>query len=103
MRIDVIGRNLEVTEAIRLHAQEKASKVERYFDRIQLITVTVGKEDHHHHGNFGAEIRLDVEGHDDFVAHASNADLYVAIDEAVQKASRQIHEHKERTRPGHHR
>jgi putative sigma-54 modulation protein len=103
MRIDVVGRNLDLTEAIRLHAKDKATKVLKFYDRIQLILITVFKEDHHHHGMFGAEVKVDVEGRHDFVAHASNADLYVAIDEAVQKASRQIHEHKEKTKPGHHR
>jgi len=103
MRIDVVGRNVDVTEAIKAHATERASKVEKFFDRIQLIAVTVSKQDHHTHGDFGAEIRVDVEGHDDFVAHATNADLYVAIDEASQKVSRQIREHKAQIKPGHHR
>lgn len=103
MRIDVVGTNLEVTEAIKAHATDRASKVEKFFDRIQAITVTVSKKDRHTHGDFGAEIRVDVEGHEDFVGHASNADLYAAIDDASQKVSRQIREHKEKTKPGHHR
>lgn len=103
MRIDVVGRNLEVTPAIRTHAEDKVTKIEKFFDRVQAMTVTVSKTDHHTHGNFGAEIRIDVEGHEDFVGHAEHADLYVAIDEATQKVSRQIREHKERQKPGHHR
>ena len=103
MRIDVVGRNLEVTEAIRAYATEKVDKLSRFFDRIQLITVTLTKQDRHTHGDFGAEIRIDVEKHDDFVAHSSNADLYAAVDDAAQKVTRQLHEHKEKTKPGPHR
>jgi ribosomal subunit interface protein len=103
MRIDVVGRNVDVTEAIKAHATDRASKVEKFFDRILLIGVTLSKKDHHTHGDYGAEMRVDVEGHEDFVAHATNPDLYVAIDEAAQKVSRQIREHKAQTKPGHHR
>jgi putative sigma-54 modulation protein len=102
MRIDVVGRNVEVTEAIKAHAVDRASKVEKFFDRIQLIAVTLSKKDHHTHGDYGAEIRVDVEGHDDFVGHATNADLYAAIDDASQKVSRQIREYKSQLKPGHH-
>lgn len=103
MRIDVVGRNLEVTDPIREYAVSKVDKLNRFYDRIQLVNVTVSKEDRHTHGAFGAEVRIDVEKHADFVAHASNADLYAAIDEAVQKVTRQLHEHKEKTKPGPHR
>jgi putative sigma-54 modulation protein len=89
MRIDVVGRNLDVTDPIRAYAVSKVDKLNRFYDRIQLITVTVSKEDRHTHGAFGAEVR--------------NADLYAAIDEAAQKVTRQLHEHKEKTKPGPHR
>lgn len=103
MRIDVVGRNLEVTEAIRAYATGKVDKLNKFYDRIQLVCVTVSKEDRHKHGDFGTEIRVDVEKHGDFLAHASNADLYAAIDEASAKVTRQLHEHKEKTKPGPHR
>jgi putative sigma-54 modulation protein len=100
MRIEVIGRNLEITEAIRLHAESKADKLPRYYDGVQLITVRVSRLDHQHHGRFGVEVQVDVEKHDDFVANADDEDLYTAIDAAVNKASRQLADFKERLKTG---
>src|SRR4051812_43111441 len=94
MRIEVIGRNLEVTDAIREHTEAKASKLPKYFDHIQQITFRLGREDHQHKGSFGVEVVVDVEKHDDFVAHASHEDLYAAIDLAVQKSVRQLTDFK---------
>ena len=58
MRIDVVGRNLEVTDAIRQYAESKAGKLPKYFDGVQQITVTLSKKDHHSSGDFDAELVL---------------------------------------------
>lgn len=100
MRIEVIGRNVEVSDAIRKHAESKAEKLPRYYDGIQLITFRLTREDHQHRGSFGVEIVVDVEKHDDFVCSASNEDLYAAIDLAVQKSSRQLADFKEKLKTG---
>ncbi|MBL8760206.1 MAG: ribosome-associated translation inhibitor RaiA [Phycisphaerae bacterium] len=103
MRTDVIGRNIDVTEAIRLHAEGKTSKLSKFYDKIQQITVTLSKADRHKTGDFSVELVVDVEHHDDFVSHATGPDLYAAIDEAAQKATRQLTEFKERLKQDHHR
>jgi putative sigma-54 modulation protein len=100
MRIEVIGRNLEITDAIRQHAESKAEKLPRYYDGVQLITVRLSRLDHQHHGRFGVEVQVDVQKHDDFVANADDEDLYTAIDAAVNKASRQLSDFKERLKTG---
>lgn len=98
MRIEVVGRNLEVTPAIRKHAESKVEKLPKFFNGIQQVTVRVSREDHHHHGEFGVELVIDVQGHADFVSHAKGEDLYAAIDSVVQKGSRQLSEFKEKLR-----
>lgn len=98
MRIEVVGRNLEVTPAIREHAQNKVEKLSKFYNGIQLVTVRVTREDHHHHGEFGVELVIDVQRHADFVAHAKDKDLYAAIDAVIQKGSRQLSEFKEKLR-----
>ena len=101
MRIEVVGRNVEVTDAIRHHAETKAEKLPRYFDGVQLVTFRLSRQDHHHHGKFDVELVVDVEKHADFVTHASDDDLYAAIDASVQKSSRQLADFKERLKNGH--
>ncbi|MFN0134000.1 MAG: ribosome hibernation-promoting factor, HPF/YfiA family [Phycisphaerales bacterium] len=101
MRIEVVGRNLDVTDAIRSHAETKAQKLPKYFDGVQQVTFRLTREDHHHHGKFGVELVVDVEKHADFVTHAQDEDLYAAIDACVQKSSRQLADFKERLKNGH--
>jgi putative sigma-54 modulation protein len=100
MRIDVVGRNLEITPAIRRHAETKGETLTKYFDGLQLLTFRLGKDGHATHGKFDVELVCDVEKHDDFVCHAVEEDLYIAIDHAVQKASRQLTDFKERLKSG---
>jgi len=100
MRINVVGKGIEITDAIKLHAESKAEKLPRYFDGVQQITLTVAKEDHHKKGQIGAELVVDVEKHEDFVSHAAGDDLYLVIDAVVQKASRQLTDFKEKLKMG---
>ena len=100
MRIEVIGRNLEVTEAIRQHTEAKAQKLTKFYDGIQAITVRISREDHQHRGSFGVELVIDVEKHEDFISHESGADLYASIDAVLQKGSRQLAEFKEQLKNG---
>lgn len=100
MRIDVVGRNLEITPAIREYAEGKADKLPKYFDGVQQTTVTISKEDHQTHGDFGVELVIDVERHPSFVAKAADPDLYAAIDQAISKAQRQLHDFKEKLKQG---
>ena len=97
MRIDVVGKHIEVTPAIQEYAQKKAEKLTKVFDGTQLIQVYVeapqGKK-----GEFNVEIVVDVVKHDDFVAKAVGPDLYAAIDTAVDKALRQIRDFKDKLR-----
>ncbi len=100
MRIDVVGRNLDITPAIREYAESKAEKLPRYFDGVQLMTITVTKEDHQTHGKFGIEFVVDVEKHPSFIAKATHTDLYTAIDQAESKAQRQLRDFKEKLKQG---
>ncbi|MBN8598949.1 MAG: ribosome-associated translation inhibitor RaiA [Planctomycetes bacterium] len=96
MRIDVIGRNLEITKAIKDHAEGKADKLPKFYDGVQAVRFTISKIDHQHKGSFDVELVIDVEKHDDFVSHCKGEDVYGAIDEVVHKGSRQLAEFKEK-------
>jgi len=98
MRIEVVGKNVQITDAIRTHIEAKLEKLPRFFDGVQQITVTVEGDNHHQHGTFAVEVVADVIKHDDFVARATDEDLYKAIDAAAHKSERQIKDFKERLR-----
>lgn len=102
MRIEVVGRHFEVTDAIRQYALAKAGKLGKYFDRLQQITIAIQPKDHTHSPEFGVELVIDVEKHDDFVAHSHAKDVYAAIDLVMEKGERQLRDFKEKLKQGKH-
>jgi len=98
MRIDVVGKNLEISDTIRERAEAKGEKLRTYYDHIQQVTVTITVDEKHQRREFDVEFVVDVEHHDDFIAHAKGDDLYQAIDQCEQKLARQLTDHKEKLR-----
>ncbi len=92
------GKHLEITEAIENYVRSKCERLTRYFDKVQSITCVIEKE----HKEFHVEFIVDVEHHEDFIANYRDADLYAAIDLAVDREARQITEHKSRIRDHKH-
>ncbi|HLP84172.1 MAG TPA: ribosome-associated translation inhibitor RaiA [Phycisphaerales bacterium] len=101
MRIDVVGRQFEVTDAIRQYAEQKTGKLTKYYDGLQAVIVTIKQVSKHHNtSDYDVELQLDVEKHKDFVSHATGPDPYAAIDVVCEKGERQLREFKERLK-GH--
>jgi putative sigma-54 modulation protein len=98
MRIDVVGKHMTVSDAVKAYAEQKAGKLPRYNDLVQLITVRV--EQLAHNKGFQAEVVADVEHNDDSIGTATDADLYKAIDLAMDKVERQLHDSKEKLKQG---
>lgn len=97
MRIDVVGKHIEITPAIQQYAESKAEKLTKLFDGTQLIKVLL-ESPQGRKAEFHVEILVDVVKHKDFVANSTGPDLYAAIDLAVDKAQRQLRDYKERLR-----
>lgn len=97
MRIDVVGKHIEVTPAIQEYAEKKSDRLLKVFDGTQSIKFIVespqGKK-----AEFHCEVLVDVVKHKDFVGNAVETDLYAAMDVAVDKVHRQLRDHKEKLR-----
>ena len=99
MQITISGRHLEITQAIRQYAEEKAGKLPKFYDLIQGIEVILdGSEAKQKR----AEIVVNAEHKNMFVAHHEGEDLYGCIDQALHKVQQQITSHKERFRNRKH-
>ena len=99
MIITISGRHLEITPAIRQRAEEKATKLTKYYDLIQEIEVILdGSADNQKR----VEIVVNAEHKSRFVASADGADLYGCIDQACHKLERQLTDHKDRFRNRKH-
>lgn len=93
MRIEVTGKRMEITDAIRQHAEAKCEKLLRYFDGVLEISVVLDTAEH---GAFSAELVVDAVKHPPFVARDTGPSLYACIDQAVDKMSRQLTDFKEK-------
>lgn len=94
MQITISSKHIPLTPAIEQYARRKVEKFPRYFDRIQQVGVVIDKS----RNGYTVEIRTDVEHHEDFVATSEHEDLYACIDLSVDRAVRQITDHKSKTR-----
>lgn len=102
MRVEIIGQNFEVTDAIRAYAQTKTERLSKFFDRLQQVTVRVSKVNHKANAEYDVELILDVEKHKDFVSHAKAVDPYAGIDLVTEKGERQLRDFKEQLKEGKH-
>jgi len=97
MLITITGRHIDITDAIRAHAEEKAEKLPRYYDSISQIEVLVeGNEG----GKQSVEVIVHAEHNELLIASETGTDTYACIDMAVHKMERQLKKAKEKQR-GH--
>lgn len=97
MLITISGKHVEVTDAIRSHAEEKVEKFLKYYNSISQIEVVIeGNEG----GNQSAEIIVHAEHNGLMIAKETGTDIYACIDVAAHKMERQLRKAKEKQR-GH--
>lgn len=99
MRVTITGKHIEITDAIRAHIEDKASKLPRYFNSVSQIEVIL-------EGNTGVvksvEVIVSAEHYPDVIAREQGEDLYACIDLAMHKMERQLHKIKEKERGNKH-
>lgn len=91
MQITVSGHHVEVTDALRDYVNQKFSRLQRHFDNITKLEVTLIVEKTVQK----AEASIHVAGADLF-AQAESDDMYTAIDGLTDKLDRQLIKHKEK-------
>lgn len=90
MRIEVVGRHMAITDAIRQHAEEKSEKLTRFYDRIQSVLWTIEPHNTSAGDEFVVELIVGVEHHEDLVSKDAGLDLYATIDGVHHKGIRQL-------------
>ncbi len=91
MNLNLTGRHLEITPAIRSHVTDKIAKIKSHFDGVMEVTVVLSVDKLRQK----AEGSVHLSGKDVFV-ESDDDNLYVAIDSMVDKLDRQIVKHKEK-------
>ncbi len=91
MQLNLSGHQLDITDALRDYVHEKMSRLERHFDKITNVQVTLEVEKLRQK----AEATLHVAG-GEVVANAEHTDMYAAIDLLTDKLDRQLIKYKEK-------
>ncbi len=91
MNLNLTGRHLEITPAIRAHVLDKLDKIKRHFDHVIDVNVVLAVEKLQQK----AEATVHLSGKT-IVVECDDANLYVAIDNLSEKLDRQILKHKEK-------
>ena len=103
MIVTVSSRHMDVTPALKSYAEQKASKLTKYFDRVSEIEVIFDSgKDKTAREKTRVEMIVHAEHTNTFVAHGEEADAYACIDACVDKLERQLTDHKERLRNRKH-
>lgn len=97
MNLNLSGHHLEITPAIREHVVSKLGKVKKHFDNVLDVTVILSVDKLQQK----AEATLHLSGKTIFV-ECQDANLYVAIDELIEKLDRQVLKHKEKNTARRH-
>jgi putative sigma-54 modulation protein len=99
MLFTMTGKHIEITEALRAHAEEKSEKLPRYYDSINHVEVIVEGNDG---GKPLVEIIVHAEHSNDFIVKEAGEDMYACIDVAMHKLERQLRRKKEKQRNNKH-
>jgi putative sigma-54 modulation protein len=97
MNLNLTGRHLEITPAIREHVIAKLDKVKRHFDNVIDVNVILSVEKLEQK----AEASLHLSGKT-IIAETSDSNLYVAIDALIESLDRQVLKHKEKNTARRH-
>jgi putative sigma-54 modulation protein len=91
MKLNLRGKNIEVTDALNEHVQKRIGKIDKYFDVDTEAYVTLVVE----RGLHKVEVTADINGLI-LRAEESTGDMYASIDLVVDKLERQIAKYKTR-------
>ncbi len=89
--ISIIGRQVQVTDAMKKYAWDKLSKIERFHNHIMDVHVTMDIQKVEH--SVTIIVKFD---HFKVKAHAVSTDMYVSIDQAIDRLQRQFRRWKEK-------
>jgi putative sigma-54 modulation protein len=97
MELIVKSRNAKVTDSQRDHIEAKLSRLERYLDKINKVTVEVSEEQHRHQGTVH-RVQATIVGEHGILLRAEDRspELYAAIDEVHDTLQRQITRYKDK-------
>jgi putative sigma-54 modulation protein len=93
MRIEIRGRNIEITDALKDYTTKRLAKLEKYLDDARIAQVALSLEGEKHKEQHKVEVTIPLNSLL-LRGEVSADDMYSAIDMVVEKLDKQIDKHK---------
>ncbi len=93
MQTNISARHGQLSTSTQEKVIEKVEKLNRYFDRVTAIHVTVDLE---HRDNPSVEMKVSAERSEAFIATDASGGVMSSLDGALHKIEQQIRRHKEK-------
>lgn len=97
MKVHFTGRHVEVSDSLKLLANERVKKLSHFLDDIMDVHVVLVVEKHRHQAEVTLKTRLG-----SFLASAETDDMYVSLGQAMDRLEAQTHRHQERKNSKEH-
>jgi putative sigma-54 modulation protein len=98
--IRVIGKHIEMTDAVKARIEDKVSGLPRFYNSILDVEVIVeGSKDG---ASSSVEIIARARHNRVFIGKQTDPDMYACVDEAVKKVERQLTKQKQKERDNKH-
>lgn len=98
MQISISTRHGHLSDETQEKIREKLEKLNRLYDRLSAIEVTVDLE---HRDSPDVDLRVSAKHKHDFVAVCQSVELMAAIDDVVEKMEQQLRKYKEKVQDRH--
>lgn len=98
MIIKITGRHVEITDALREHVEQKIHHAATEWPNVGSVHVVLNLEKQ---TRCQAEVVLHADHHGLVEAKAESHDMYLSMDEAIEKADRQVRHWKEKLQHAH--
>jgi putative sigma-54 modulation protein len=95
----ISGKHIEITKAVKKYAEEKTSKLPKYYSSINQVEVIIDGEPN---SKMSVEVIAKGEHSKIFVVSETGGDIYRCIDAAVRKLERQLSRKKGKERDNKH-
>ncbi|MDY7010307.1 MAG: ribosome-associated translation inhibitor RaiA [Planctomycetota bacterium] len=97
MKVSVVARHVELTDAMKDYAREKVDGLPHFYNGLQSVDITFDVDA----GEHVVEIVATGKRKSVFVAHHRGRDMYACVDQCAHKLEEQLRRHKDKVRDRH--
>ena len=96
MNLSLVGRQLELTDAIKTHIESAVESLKKYNLDIIAVRVAVSSDDRGGKKGFSVEFSINLPHKNTIVVKQKDKDMYAAVDIAIERAQKVLRRHADK-------